>query len=44
MNLTLDGAFHCVKACLPALKQNGGTILNIGGMSAHIGSKTASMY
>jgi 3-oxoacyl-[acyl-carrier protein] reductase len=39
MNLTLDGAFHCVKACLPALKKNGGTILNIGGMSAHIGSK-----
>ena len=39
MNVTLDGAFHCVKACLPALKKNGGTIINIGGMSAHIGSK-----
>ncbi len=39
MNVTLDGAFHCVKACLPALKKNGGTIVNIGGMSAHIGSK-----
>jgi 3-oxoacyl-[acyl-carrier protein] reductase len=39
MNVTLDGAFHCVKACLSALKKNGGTIVNIGGMSAHLGSK-----
>jgi 3-oxoacyl-[acyl-carrier protein] reductase len=39
MDTTLDSAFHCVKACLPALKKNGGTIINIGGMSAHIGSK-----
>ena len=40
MNVTLDAAFHCVKACLPALrKSGGGTIVNIGGMSAHIGSK-----
>jgi 3-oxoacyl-[acyl-carrier protein] reductase len=39
MNATLDSAFHCVKACLPALKKNGGAIINIGGMSAHIGSK-----
>jgi 3-oxoacyl-[acyl-carrier protein] reductase len=39
MNVILDGAFHCVHACLPALKKNGGSIINIGGMSAHIGSK-----
>jgi 3-oxoacyl-[acyl-carrier protein] reductase len=40
LDVTLDGAFHCTKACLPALKQSGaGTIINIGGMSAHIGSK-----
>jgi 3-oxoacyl-[acyl-carrier protein] reductase len=39
MDVTLDGAFHCVKACLPAMKKNGGTMINIGGMSAHIGSK-----
>jgi 3-oxoacyl-[acyl-carrier protein] reductase len=39
MNATLDSAFHCVKACLPSLKKNGGAIVNIGGMSAHIGSK-----
>ncbi|MEP7030667.1 MAG: SDR family oxidoreductase [Pseudolabrys sp.] len=38
MNTTLDSAFHGVKACLAALKKNGGTIINIGGMSAHIGS------
>jgi 3-oxoacyl-[acyl-carrier protein] reductase len=40
MNVTLDGTFHCVKACLPELRKSGsGTIINIGGMSAHIGSK-----
>jgi 3-oxoacyl-[acyl-carrier protein] reductase len=39
MDATLDSAFHCVKACLLALKKNGGTIVNVGGMSAHIGSK-----
>jgi 3-oxoacyl-[acyl-carrier protein] reductase len=39
MNVVLDGAFRCVHACLPALKKNGGSIINIGGMSAHIGSK-----
>jgi len=39
MNATLDSAFHGVKACLPAMKKNGGTIINIGGLSAHIGSK-----
>jgi 3-oxoacyl-[acyl-carrier protein] reductase len=39
MGVTLDAAFHCVKACLPAMKKNGGTIINIGGVSAHIGSK-----
>ena len=39
MHATLDSAFHGVHACLPAMKKNGGTIVNIGGMSAHIGSK-----
>ena len=39
MDATLDSAFHGVHACLPAMKKNGGTIINIGGMSAHIGSK-----
>jgi len=38
MDVTLDGAFHCVKACLPALRKNGGSIVNVGGMSAHIGA------
>jgi 3-oxoacyl-[acyl-carrier protein] reductase len=41
MDVTLDGAFHCVKACLPALKQSGaGTVINIGGLSAHTGAKS----
>src|SRR5438552_11933941 len=38
LDVTLDGAFHCVKACLPALRQSvAGTIVNIGGLSAHTG-------
>ena len=40
MDATLDSAFHGVHACLPAMKKaGGGTIINIGGMSAHIGAK-----
>jgi 3-oxoacyl-[acyl-carrier protein] reductase len=40
MDVTLDGAFHCVKACLPALRTGGaGTVVNIGGLSAHTGAK-----
>jgi len=40
LDVTLDGAFHCVKACLPALrKSRAGTIVNIGGLSAHTGAK-----
>ncbi|HET6839292.1 MAG TPA: 3-oxoacyl-ACP reductase family protein, partial [Bradyrhizobium sp.] len=40
MDVTLDGAFHCVKACLPALRKSGaGAIVNIGGLSAHTGAR-----
>jgi 3-oxoacyl-[acyl-carrier protein] reductase len=40
LDVSLDGAFHCTKACLPALRKSGaGTIVNIGGLSAHTGSK-----
>ncbi len=40
MGVTLDGAFHCAKACLPHLKASGaGAIVNVGGLSAHTGSK-----
>jgi 3-oxoacyl-[acyl-carrier protein] reductase len=40
MDVTLDGTFHCVKACLPALCKSGaGTIVNIGGLSAHTGAR-----
>ena len=40
MDVTLDGAFHCTKACLAALRESGaGTIVNIGGLSAHTGAK-----
>ena len=40
LGVTLDGAFHWTKACLPHLKASGaGAIVNIGGLSAHTGSK-----
>jgi 3-oxoacyl-[acyl-carrier protein] reductase len=40
LGVVLDGAFHCVKACLPHLKRSGaGAIVNIGGLSAHTGAK-----
>ena len=40
MDVILDGAFHCAKACLSALRESGaGAIVNIGGMSAHLGAK-----
>jgi len=39
LDVTLDGAFHCTKACLSALRKSGaGTIVNIGGLSAHTGA------
>jgi 3-oxoacyl-[acyl-carrier protein] reductase len=40
LEVTLDGAFHCTKACLPGLRQSGvGSIVNIGGLSAHTGAR-----
>jgi len=40
LDVTLDGTFHCIKACLPALQKSGaGTIINIGGLSAHTGAR-----
>jgi 3-oxoacyl-[acyl-carrier protein] reductase len=40
LDVTLDGTFHCIKACLPALEKSGaGAIVNIGGLSAHTGAK-----
>ncbi len=40
LDVTLDGTFHCIKACLPALQKSGaGTVVNIGGMSAHTGAR-----
>jgi len=40
LDVTLDGTFHCTKACLSALRRSGqGTIVNIGGLSAHTGAK-----
>ena len=40
LDVTLDGTFHCTKACLPGLRKSGaGTIVNIGGLSAHTGAR-----
>jgi 3-oxoacyl-[acyl-carrier protein] reductase len=40
LDVTLDGAFHCAKECLTALRKSGaGTIVNIGGLSAHTGAR-----
>jgi 3-oxoacyl-[acyl-carrier protein] reductase len=39
LDVTLDGAFHCAKTCMPALQKSGqGAVVNIGGMSAHTGA------
>jgi 3-oxoacyl-[acyl-carrier protein] reductase len=40
LGIILDGAFLCVQAALPHLERSqAGAIVNIGGMSAHLGSK-----
>jgi 3-oxoacyl-[acyl-carrier protein] reductase len=37
--IILDGAFHCVKACLAAIKQSdAGSIINFGGLTGAMGS------
>jgi 3-oxoacyl-[acyl-carrier protein] reductase len=38
MAVSLDGAFLCVKAALPALEKTKGTIVNIGGLTAYTGA------
>jgi 3-oxoacyl-[acyl-carrier protein] reductase len=40
LSITLDGSFHCVKACVPhMIKAGGGSIVTIGGMTALSGAK-----
>jgi 3-oxoacyl-[acyl-carrier protein] reductase len=39
LDVCLDGAFHCAKACHAALKaSDAGTIVNIGGLTGHTGA------
>ena len=38
--MSLDGAFHCMQACLPAmLRAGGGSIVTLGGLSSLSGAK-----
>jgi 3-oxoacyl-[acyl-carrier protein] reductase len=38
--MTLDGAFHCMQACLPEmLRVGGGSIVTLGGLSSLTGAK-----
>lgn len=37
-SIILDGAFICAKACAPSLIESHGSIVNIGGAAAHVGS------
>jgi 3-oxoacyl-[acyl-carrier protein] reductase len=39
LGTTLDGAFYCVHAAAPHIAAAGGSIVNIGGMSSHLGAK-----
>jgi 3-oxoacyl-[acyl-carrier protein] reductase len=40
LSTVLDGAFLCAQACLPHLiRAGGGTIVNIGGLTAHKGTE-----
>lgn len=40
LSITLDGSFHCVKACLPGMiAAGGGSIVTLGGMTALSGAK-----
>lgn len=39
MNVCLDGAFHCTQTALPLLKlSKNGSVINIGGLTAHTGA------
>lgn len=40
MSISLDGSFHCVKACLPSMiERRGGAIVTLGGMNALAGAR-----
>lgn len=40
LSVVLDGAFICTQACLPHLiRSGGGSVVNIGGMTAHQGAE-----
>ncbi len=41
IDITLDGAFYCSKACIPMMKEKGwGRVITIGGISWHVGTSS----
>ncbi|MEI7681770.1 MAG: SDR family oxidoreductase [Betaproteobacteria bacterium] len=43
MSITLDGSFHCIKACLPSmLEHKGGNIITLGGDAVLLGGNRKS--
>jgi 3-oxoacyl-[acyl-carrier protein] reductase len=43
MSITLDGSFHCIKACLPSmLEQKSGNIITLGGDAVLLGGNRKS--
>src|SRR5690348_1915182 len=39
LDVCVDGAFHCTQAALPLLrKSTAGTVINVGGLTAHTGA------
>lgn len=44
MSVNFRGTFHVTRACLPSLKERGGSIINIASIAALKGYKTASIY
>ena len=44
LNVNLKGTFFCVRAALPALRKNGGSIVNMASVSGLMGSAEGALY
>lgn len=43
-NVNIKGIYNCIKACLPALKNNGGVILNLASIASSVGISDRFAY